>query len=295
MVQKKKDDGDSKSLLVLIALVAIGIVGTFWSGMVFGRNYRSAPEGFLKRFGVLFILIPCACLNAFVFAIFLPTNEMETYQYGPISIYREDSATKQEYETAIASWETRKKEIELKQQEWDQAQAAEEARAKKTINRLVGAIGFGKSKTQQEISPRPVFDEDCPVYTPVGTQGIQKPKGMIEFTDDNKILMTQESFLGLCASVLIFGSGCCFGMIQRVGRKHQFTIAAKNIEFLATNNLSENSDGTLVDTVSGQVFRVEDEDNNKITLFPKGTRNKRAYIYTDGDGTYTEFSGITKA
>ena len=45
---------------------------------------------------------------------------------------------------------------------------------------------------------------------------------------------------------------------------------------------------------TGQIYRIEDANSKRITLFPKGTRGKRAYILIDAEGKFSDFTGIQK-
>jgi hypothetical protein len=301
---KKKKNEDWKAGLLLLAVVLLGVVGVFFSGMVWGRNYRSAAEAAFKKIGVLFVLIPCAVINLYTFGLFLPANEMETYSYGPVSIYRENDALKAAHEKRLAEWQEKKQLVEKQQAAWDledkQSKEAAE-KAAQPLNRIVGAV-FSLGKDEQEESaplppPRPVFDEKQPVYKPIGFEDISMPNSwlMMEITDNGKLLMMQEALLGLKATLVIFLLGAGVGFIQRGGRRQRYATEEANELFLQENHLKQTENGELVDIESGQVFRVESECEKMLTLFPVGTRGKRAYIYMDGSGRYTEFSGIVKA
>ena len=66
----------------------------------------------------------------------------------------------------------------------------------------------------------------------------------------------------------------------------------KNEKFLKELSIIERDDGCLEDIKSGQNYRIDNIGRTRITLFPLGTRGKRAYIRLDEQGYYKEFTGI---
>lgn len=117
---------------------------------------------------------------------------------------------------------------------------------------------------------------------------------LIDFKDDGRIVMSQNTFFGICGSISVFAIGLVIGFGQRARRCNLWESEEANKAFLQKHGLRETNDGMLNDNHTGQAFRIDEATSALITLFPQGTRGKRAYILIDDDGKFVEYTGIRK-
>lgn len=293
----KKTKNDKDGILILLVLIAAA-VGIYVSGLIFGRNHRSLAGGIFSRIGAVLILIPSLAIMAPIASNFTTdiTEPLSTHKIGPVFIYDEDLDNKAEFEKEKAAWEERKAASVEAQEKWDIEESARKE-GRKISNKFLSKIGL-KDKPDESImantAPRPVFEETEPEYTPLGLEGVPAPSGMIDKNKDGTFVITRDLFLGIKYSMSLFAIGFVIGVMQRIKRAKLFRIEKLNQQFLVDHDLEEDEDENLVCKKTDQVFRVDDMSPQKITLFPKGTRGKRAFIHVDKTGKYTEFSGVVK-
>lgn len=93
--------------------------------------------------------------------------------------------------------------------------------------------------------------------------------------------------------VLFAALGIKRGISQRKQRRLAWEAEAHNYEFMNKIGLAELGNNQFIDE-EGNRYRLENEFNSMLELFPLGRRNKRAYIEFDETGKFTNWTGIVK-
>lgn len=97
----------------------------------------------------------------------------------------------------------------------------------------------------------------------------------------------------LILPAIVLLAGLVVGSIQRKKRRQIWDAELFNSNFMESEGLIEHEDGTIEDTGNSVNYRIDFIGKERVTLMPIGRRNKRAYIYIDNAGKYSNFSGLT--
>jgi hypothetical protein len=92
-----------------------------------------------------------------------------------------------------------------------------------------------------------------------------------------------------CGVLLV---GLVVGGFQRTKRTIVWDAEQANKRFMEDNGLIEHEDETIEDASTGEHYRIDHIGIRRITLFPIGSRGKRAYINIESNGKYSDFTGI---
>ncbi len=291
--------------MLLVALAAM--VGTYLSGLWITRNYQTVAGSVFKRIGALIIFVPSFVITACVmgFLAFIITSfgdlKVELYRLGPIELYVEDANNYESFGSSLAAWEAENAKVTERQREWDQAEAdrahKQAAAVNNPVNILLGVFSGGsKEEVNKNIVPATSRPEvrPKPKYKPQGAADVPEPVDFIQIEEDGRIIMGQNTFFGICGSLSFFVIGGLMGFTQRNRRSKLWKAESANQTFFEKYGLSEDGEGMLHELQTGQIYRIEDANSKRITLFPKGTRGKRAYILIDAEGKFSDFTGIQK-
>ena len=91
---------------------------------------------------------------------------------------------------------------------------------------------------------------------------------------------------------LVLSAGLVVGFIQRKKRQQIWQAESFNLNFLESTGLVEHEDGTIEDIQNLVNYKIDFAGKERVTLMPLGKRNKRAYIYIDEVGKYSNFTGL---
>lgn len=92
--------------------------------------------------------------------------------------------------------------------------------------------------------------------------------------------------------ILVLLVGVIVGFLQRKKRSQIWYAEQFNLDFMKSTGLIEHEDGTIEDIENSVNYKIDFIGKERVTLMPIGKRNKRAYIYLDPFGKYSEFSGL---